>query len=93
MQRWDIRQHGTRCTRCCGKGSVEQQRDAHRSAGTVPCPGAYFHGHGVPVCVHGVLHFSAYDLANWCGQRGVRIKVKPRRGLRTDLSTFARRER
>lgn len=91
MMKWDIRLHGTTCQVCHGRGSVEQQRDAHRSAGTVPCPGGTFQGHGYPRCRGGARYFSYYDLTNWCGQRGVKIKIKPRRGLRIDVSAFMRR--
>lgn len=91
MQRWDIRLQGTTCQACHGSGMVEQQEDAHRSAGTVPCPAGYFRGHGMPFCRDGALRFSAYDLDNWCGQRGVRLRIKPRPRPRIDLSAFKRR--
>ena len=62
MRRWDFSLAGTICTRCNGKGQVEEVRDLHRSAGIIPCPGGYFQGHGFPMCFKGKLRFDDYDV-------------------------------
>lgn len=60
-RRWDFSVEGQTCNRCGGKGLVFEQGDLHRSPGYIPCPGAYFQGHGYPTCVSGKLAFSKYD--------------------------------
>lgn len=64
MKRWDWSLEGTTCTVCHGKGEAYECEDAHRSAGTIPCPAGYFRGHGYPTCYKGKLRFSDYDREN-----------------------------
>lgn len=65
MKRWDRALEGTSCSCCSGTGSSFEHGDAHRSAGTIPCPWGLFKGHGYPTCFNGVLQFSDYDKKHW----------------------------
>ena len=63
--RYDASLEGSTCSGCSGTGSMFEQEDAHRSAGTIPCKRGYFRGHGTPTCRNGKLRFSDYDKENW----------------------------
>ena len=76
MKRWAWSLEGTRCHCCQGRGRVEEARDAHRTAGIIPCPLGTFQGHGYPTCHEGVLKFSQYDRDNEAHLRGGRPSKK-----------------